>query len=162
MRFCGVMLILVACCGASAAPPPGTTRPNAIAEALPCSMRGKFGPMATARNGDAFSSGTISNARFNQPSSVAFTPGVPDIQGTQGTFSFHTTGAVTRESASNRIVVPFEKREAFYHSYIPGPPDTLRTDSTVELRAPFRVKLAASKRKAEMVSRIVSKSKETL
>ena len=75
---------------------------------------------------------------------------VPDIQGTQGTFSFHTTGVATRESASNRVVVPFEKRGEFYHSYVPGPPDTLRTDSTVELRAPFRVKLASTKRKAEI------------
>ena len=41
-------------------------------------MRGKFGPMATARNGEAFSSGIIPSARSSQPSSVAFTPGVPD------------------------------------------------------------------------------------
>jgi predicted AlkP superfamily phosphohydrolase/phosphomutase len=75
---------------------------------------------------------------------------VPDIQGTQGTFSFHTTRASARESASNRVVVPFEKRRAFFHSYIPGPPDTLRTDSTTELRAPFRVNLSASKQKAEI------------
>jgi len=75
---------------------------------------------------------------------------VPDIQGTQGTFSFHTTAAATRESASNRVIVPFEKRGAFFHSYIPGPADMLRTDSTVELRAPFRVKLATSKRKTEI------------
>ena len=29
-----------------------------MAEAVPCSMRGRFGPIATARNGEAFSSGT--------------------------------------------------------------------------------------------------------
>jgi len=75
---------------------------------------------------------------------------VPDIQGTQGTFSFHTTRASNREAASNRVVVPFEKHDAFFHSYIPGPPDTLRSDSKVELRAPFRIKPAISKRKADI------------
>jgi predicted AlkP superfamily phosphohydrolase/phosphomutase len=75
---------------------------------------------------------------------------VPDIQGTQGTFSFHTTRTSNRESASNRVVVPFEKDGEVFHSYIPGPPDTLRTDPGVELRAPFRVKPAVSKRKADI------------
>jgi predicted AlkP superfamily phosphohydrolase/phosphomutase len=75
---------------------------------------------------------------------------VPDIQGTQGTFSFHTTRTSNRESTSNRVVVPFEMQGVFFHSYIPGPPDTLRTDSKVELRAPFRVKPAASKQKADI------------
>ncbi|MBZ5703043.1 MAG: alkaline phosphatase family protein [Acidobacteriia bacterium] len=75
---------------------------------------------------------------------------VPDVQGTQGTFSFHTTRTASRETASNRVVVPFEKRGALFHSYIPGPPDTLRTDSSGELRAAFRVKPAAGKGKAEL------------
>jgi predicted AlkP superfamily phosphohydrolase/phosphomutase len=75
---------------------------------------------------------------------------VPDIQGTQGTFSFHTTRTTNLESTSNRVVVPFEKQGAFFHSYIPGPPDTLRTDSKVELRAPFLVKPGAPKQKAEI------------
>src|SRR6267143_1403132 len=51
---------------------------SAIAGAPPCSMRGRFGPIATARNGEAFSSGTVSRARFSQPSSVAFRRGVHD------------------------------------------------------------------------------------
>jgi predicted AlkP superfamily phosphohydrolase/phosphomutase len=75
---------------------------------------------------------------------------VPDIQGTQGTFSFHTTRTTNRESTSNRVVVPFEKHGAFFHSYIPGPPDTLRTDSKVELRAPFLVKPGAARQNAEI------------
>jgi predicted AlkP superfamily phosphohydrolase/phosphomutase len=75
---------------------------------------------------------------------------VPDVQGTQGTFSFHTTRTASRETASNRVVVPFEKRGALFHSYIPGPPDTLRTDSTGELRALFCVKPAAGKSKVEL------------
>src|SRR5713101_4001122 len=75
---------------------------------------------------------------------------VPDIQGTQGTFSFHTTRTAMRESATNRDVVPFEKHGAYFHSYVPGPPDTLRTDSNVELRAPFRLKPAVSKRTVDI------------
>jgi predicted AlkP superfamily phosphohydrolase/phosphomutase len=75
---------------------------------------------------------------------------VPDIQGTQGTFSFHTTRAVNRESTSNRVVVPFEKRNGHFASYIPGPPDTLRTDSKKELRAAFRIKPDAGKKRAEI------------
>jgi predicted AlkP superfamily phosphohydrolase/phosphomutase len=75
---------------------------------------------------------------------------VPDIQGTQGTFSFHTTRTSNRESATNRVVVPFEKDGELFHSYIPGPPDTLRTDPAPELRAPFRVKPLASRRKADI------------
>jgi len=75
---------------------------------------------------------------------------VPDIQGTQGTFSFHTTCATSRETATNRVVVPFEKRAAFFHSYVPGPPDMLRSDSTTELRAPFRVKPSETKNKVDI------------
>jgi predicted AlkP superfamily phosphohydrolase/phosphomutase len=75
---------------------------------------------------------------------------VPDIQGTQGTFSFHTTRAASRESASNRMVVPFEQQNGFFVSYIPGPPDTLRTDSKKELRATFRVKRDIVKKRAEL------------
>jgi len=51
---------------------------SAIAPVLPRSILGRFGPMATARNGEAFSSGTVLMARSSQPSSVAFIPGVPD------------------------------------------------------------------------------------
>ncbi len=75
---------------------------------------------------------------------------VPDIQGTQGTFSFHTTRAVNRESTSNRVVVPFEKRNGFFVSYIPGPPDTMHTDSKQELRASFRIQRDAAKNRAEL------------
>jgi len=75
---------------------------------------------------------------------------VPDIQGTQGTFSFHTTRATVRESADNRVVLPFEKQGASFRSYIPGPPDTLRNGHTSELRAPFTITPAASKKQASI------------
>ncbi len=75
---------------------------------------------------------------------------VPDIQGTQGTFSYHTTRRANRETASNRVVVPFVKNGKAFHSYIPGPPDTLRADAKEELRAHFAVKPLAGKRKAQL------------
>ena len=40
--------------------------------------RGSAPPMATARKGDASGSLSPATARFSQPSSVDFTPGVPD------------------------------------------------------------------------------------
>src|SRR5690242_5199164 len=75
---------------------------------------------------------------------------VPDIQGTQGTFSFHTTRVSKKESAANRMVVPFERRNGFYESYIPGPPDSLRTGAKEPLRAAFRVKAEPAKRRVEL------------
>src|SRR6266436_904522 len=53
-------------------------RAGAMGPNLPRMLHGRFGPIATARNGEAFSSGTVSSARFSQPSSVDFNPGVPD------------------------------------------------------------------------------------
>ena len=75
---------------------------------------------------------------------------VPDIQGTQGTFSFHTTRIAKKESAANRVVVPFEKRNGFYESYIPGPPDSLRPEAKEELRAAFQVKTEPAKSRIEI------------
>ncbi|MBZ5527771.1 MAG: alkaline phosphatase family protein [Acidobacteriia bacterium] len=75
---------------------------------------------------------------------------VPDIQGTQGTFSYHTTRRADRETTSNRVVVPLVKNGKAFHSYIPGPLDTLRTDAKEELRAHFAVKPLAGKRKAQL------------
>ena len=75
---------------------------------------------------------------------------VPDMQGTQGTFSFHTTRVSKRESVSNRVVVPFEKCNGHFESYVPGPPDSLRADAKEELRARFRVKKDPSKGRIEI------------
>ncbi len=54
------------------------TSGKAIAGAEPRRVSGRFEPMATARNGEAFGSGIDCRLRLSQPSSVAFTPGVPD------------------------------------------------------------------------------------
>src|SRR3954468_3930757 len=50
----------------------------ATAGARPASVRGREEPSATARNGEALSFFSVEIARFSQPSSVDFTPGMPD------------------------------------------------------------------------------------
>lgn len=75
---------------------------------------------------------------------------VPDVQGTQGTFSFHTTKVSKKESAANRTVVPFTRVDGFYESYIPGPPDSLHRGAKEELRAAFQVKTEPAKRRIEI------------
>ena len=75
---------------------------------------------------------------------------VPDLQGSQGTFSFHTTRGKTCLHGDNRVILPFEKRGTSFHSYIPGPPDASRNDGNRALRASFSVAPAASKRQATL------------
>jgi predicted AlkP superfamily phosphohydrolase/phosphomutase len=75
---------------------------------------------------------------------------VPDIQGTQGTFSFHTTRVSNRESATNHVVVPFVRRNGYFESYVPGPPDSLRPEAKAELRATFRVKTKGAQQRIEI------------
>jgi predicted AlkP superfamily phosphohydrolase/phosphomutase len=75
---------------------------------------------------------------------------VPDLKGSQGTFSFHTTRSSNLGPATNRVVVSFEKRGHCYHSYVPGPENTLRPNSRAELRAPFQVKPDSVRKQAEI------------
>src|ERR1041385_6137672 len=51
----------------------------ATAGSEPLKIRGRDGPRAIARNADAFwaAAGRLCRQRLSQPSSVAFTPGVP-------------------------------------------------------------------------------------
>src|SRR5262249_19605629 len=63
-------------------PRPPTAKPRislmATAGTEPAKVRGSAPPMDTARNGDGCASFTPPMARFSQPSSVDFKPGVPD------------------------------------------------------------------------------------
>src|SRR4029077_20679346 len=72
--------VLLATLGFGPRPPTVKPRMSPIATAGtdPASVRGSAPPMATARNGEASGSATPAMARFSQPSSVDFTPGVPD------------------------------------------------------------------------------------
>jgi predicted AlkP superfamily phosphohydrolase/phosphomutase len=65
---------------------------------------------------------------------------VPDLQGTQGTFSFHTTRNFGPAEKAGRVVIPMEKKGAVFHSYIPGPENTWRRDAKTELRVPFNAR----------------------
>src|SRR3989475_4574594 len=75
---------------------------------------------------------------------------VPDVKGSQGTFSFHTTRHLGAEKPSGRVVIPIEKRGARLCSYIPGPENTLRRDSTRELRVPFTVRPDSARGQVEI------------
>jgi predicted AlkP superfamily phosphohydrolase/phosphomutase len=75
---------------------------------------------------------------------------VPDLKGTQGTFAFYSTrpDAITIEHEGVRI--PIDQRDGALESYLPGPENTLRTDSRAELRVTFRVRPDAARRQAEL------------
>ena len=70
---------------------------------------------------------------------------VPDVQGTQGTFSFHTTRDLGAAEKAGRVVIPLKKKDAVFHSYIPGPENTFRRDAKTELRVPFSARPDASR-----------------
>jgi len=66
---------------------------------------------------------------------------VPDIQGSQGTFSFHSTRLQAQEAHQSGVMIPFERVNGHVRSYVPGPEApsaTPRASST--LRIPFTVK----------------------
>lgn len=74
---------------------------------------------------------------------------VPDVQGTQGTFSFHTTRPSTHETAS-RVVLPLQKKGSSFWSYVPGPTDTSRDGRPTVLRVPFSITPEISERRAQI------------
>jgi predicted AlkP superfamily phosphohydrolase/phosphomutase len=75
---------------------------------------------------------------------------VPDVKGSQGTFSFHTTRDLSAKENTQGVWVPIEKDGALFRSYIPGPENTLLRKEKKELRAPFTVRLDASGEGAEI------------
>jgi predicted AlkP superfamily phosphohydrolase/phosphomutase len=64
---------------------------------------------------------------------------VPDLKGSQGTFSFFTAApdGVTRSDAAT--VVPLEPDARGWRAWVGGPADPLRVDGGRELRVPFTV-----------------------
>jgi len=66
---------------------------------------------------------------------------VPDIQGSQGTFSFHSTKLRAQEAHQSGVMIPFERVNGHCRSQIPGPdaPGTAAGD-TRKLSIPFTVK----------------------
>jgi predicted AlkP superfamily phosphohydrolase/phosphomutase len=75
---------------------------------------------------------------------------VPDVKGSMGTFSFHTTGDLSGRQNTQGVGVPIEKNGAGFRSYIPGPENTLLRDKKEELRVPFTVRLDSNGAGAEI------------
>src|SRR3990172_4455409 len=65
---------------------------------------------------------------------------VPDLIGSQGTFSFHTTrpGAAPKQQGGREI--PLEPQGRLFRSYVPGPDNPLRRDNPTELRVAFSLR----------------------
>src|SRR6056297_4169571 len=55
--------------------------------------------------------------------------GVPDLLGTQGTYTFYTTTRLDQTGASTRVVRVRPDREGTIESVLEGPPDPLRTEA---------------------------------
>ncbi len=69
---------------------------------------------------------------------------VPDIQGSQGTFSFHTTRIRSQESHQSGVMIPFERVNGHFRSHVPGPDAPGAAPNSASLRIPFTVKPDAS------------------
>ena len=65
---------------------------------------------------------------------------VPDIRGTQGTFSFYTTKKSDNEVEEGGVILPLEKTDKGYSGDIIGPPDGLLAEQP-ELKIPFTLLL---------------------
>ena len=76
---------------------------------------------------------------------------VPDVKGSQGTFSFHTTRNLAGKENTQGVWVPIEKNGSAFHSYVPGPENSLLRKEKKELRAPFTVRLDANGDGAELI-----------
>ncbi|MHA1568237.1 MAG: alkaline phosphatase family protein [Alphaproteobacteria bacterium] len=63
---------------------------------------------------------------------------VPDIRGTQGTFSFYTTKEWEGEVEEGGVILPLKKNGESYQGELIGPPDGLLADQP-ELKIPFTI-----------------------
>ncbi len=75
---------------------------------------------------------------------------VPDIQGSQGTFSFHSTRVQSRTAHESGVMLPLEQSNGHYASHIPGPANSLRPEERGALRIPFQVRPDAHRDCAEI------------
>jgi predicted AlkP superfamily phosphohydrolase/phosphomutase len=74
---------------------------------------------------------------------------VPDLRGTQGTFSYHASGPAGQAHLAEGLRVPVEANGSTFHSYLVGPPNPMRRDGR-ELRIPFQVRVASDGTSAEL------------
>ncbi|MBI3406129.1 MAG: alkaline phosphatase family protein, partial [Acidobacteria bacterium] len=75
---------------------------------------------------------------------------VPDIKGSQGTFSFHSTRIRAQESHQSGVMIPFERVNGYVRSYVPGPDSPGTAGELHELRVPFTVRPDVAAGRAEI------------
>jgi predicted AlkP superfamily phosphohydrolase/phosphomutase len=75
---------------------------------------------------------------------------VPDLQGSQGTFSFYSSRAASGEKPEGGAHLPLQHDGRRFRSYIPGPENPLRRHPSAPLRLDFSVKPDAEDKKAEI------------
>lgn len=64
---------------------------------------------------------------------------VPDLEGTQGTFSFYSTQSSSKERPEGGQRIPFRKDGGCFRAYIPGPENPLLRDGKTQLQVDFSV-----------------------
>lgn len=75
---------------------------------------------------------------------------VPDLRGSQGTFSYHTSHAAIVGKQQGGIRVALELDGKRYRSYLAGPDDHIHTGGPAELRIPFTIRVDAAKQAARL------------
>jgi predicted AlkP superfamily phosphohydrolase/phosphomutase len=75
---------------------------------------------------------------------------VPDLQGSQGTFSFHSTRELGDENPEGGLYIPLSKEDGHFRSWVPGPENPLLPGKGARLRVDFSVKPDALADRAEI------------
>ena len=75
---------------------------------------------------------------------------VPDLRGSQGTYSYFTTNPTDERTLTSGDRIPLDMRDGVARGVITGPSNTLRRDGG-EMRLPFEIRLGASGTAAQLV-----------
>ena len=75
---------------------------------------------------------------------------VPDLKGSQGTFSYYSSGEDDKGEFTGGVRIPVEVSDGVVRSYISGPDNTM-IDGAGEMRIPFEVRLGRNGAEAELV-----------
>jgi len=65
---------------------------------------------------------------------------VPDLKGSQGTFSYYTSDPEEQEKFTGGIQIPVEPQDGVVRTYVSGPDNTM-VEGAAEMRVPFEVRL---------------------
>ncbi|MFH1739099.1 MAG: alkaline phosphatase family protein [bacterium] len=75
---------------------------------------------------------------------------VPDLKGSQGTFSYYSSDPSERGKYTGGVQIPVEIRDGVVDSYISGPENSLREGSG-EIRCPFKVRIGRNGSDTELI-----------